>query len=49
MAFTQSSVLRMHTRYKHTHEKPYTCALCDEAFYEPRRRRVHSLRVHGVE
>lgn len=37
MAFVTSGELVRHRRYKHTHEKPFKCSMCDYASVEVRR------------
>lgn len=34
MAFVTSGELVRHRRYKHTHEKPFKCSMCDYASVE---------------
>lgn len=36
MAFVTSGELVRHRRYKHTHEKPFKCSMCDYASVEVR-------------
>jgi len=48
MAFVTSGELTRHTRYKHTHEKPFKCTLCDYASVEISKLRRH-FRSHTGE
>ena len=41
MAFVTSGELTRHRRYKHTHEKPFKCTLCDYASVEISKLRRH--------
>ena len=41
MAFVTSGELIRHIKYKHIHEKPYKCTLCDYACVE-----IYKLRRH---
>lgn len=40
MAFVTSGELVRHRRYKHTHEKPFKCSMCDYASVEVRQASV---------
>lgn len=52
MAFVTSGELVRHRRYKHTHEKPFKCSMCDYASVEVREAPVcfigHCLQSLGV-
>ncbi|XP_048096572.1 transcriptional repressor CTCF-like [Alosa alosa] len=48
MAFVTSEELVRHQRYKHTHEKPYKCSLCDYASVEVSKLKCH-IRSHTRE
>lgn len=48
MAFVTSGELTRHVRYKHTHEKPFKCTLCDYASVEISKLRRH-FRSHTGE
>ena len=48
MAFVTSGELTRHTRYIHTHEKPFRCTLCDYASVEISKLRRH-FRSHTGE
>ena len=48
MAFVTSGELARHRRYKHTHEKPFKCTLCDYACVEISKLRRH-FRIHSGE
>lgn len=48
MAFVTSGELTRHRRYKHTHEKPFKCTLCDYASVEISKLRRH-FRSHTGE
>lgn len=48
MAFTTGRELNRHVRYKHTHEKPHKCSLCDYACVESSKLRRH-IRTHTGE
>lgn len=43
MAFVTSGELVRHRRYKHTHEKPFKCSMCDYASVEVRRAHVYLM------
>ncbi|VVC33795.1 Zinc finger C2H2-type,Zinc finger, RING/FYVE/PHD-type [Cinara cedri] len=47
-AFTTSGELVRHVRYKHTHEKPHKCTICDYASVELSKMRNH-MRCHTGE
>lgn len=44
MAFVTSGELVRHRRYKHTHEKPFKCSMCDYASVEVRHRVSQSFK-----
>ncbi|CAG5111152.1 Oidioi.mRNA.OKI2018_I69.chr2.g5486.t1.cds [Oikopleura dioica] len=48
MAFVTSKDLTRHRRYKHTHEKPFKCTLCEYASAEKSNLRRH-LKTHSGE
>lgn len=46
MAFVTSGELVRHTRYKHTHEKPFKCSMCKYASVEVKP--FLDLKLHGI-
>jgi len=35
-----------HVQYKHTHEKPHKCTMCDYACVEPYKMKIHITKDH---
>lgn len=40
--------LLRHERYKHTHEKPFKCSICDNAYVEYNKLKYHMARHTGI-